>query len=82
MDLDTNEPLYYENQGDRDKCPHYRGVRFGEIGFIWISVSQGLSELSVIERCPYYRGVRKERFHCILSQLTALSQRANNYSPK
>ena len=35
-----------------------------EVGFIWISVSQGTSELSVIERCPYYRGVRKERFHC------------------
>ena len=39
-------------------------VRFREVGFIWISFSQGPSELSVIERCPYYRGVRKERFHC------------------
>ena len=53
-----------DTQGDRNKCPYYRGVRFREVGFIWISVSQGPSELSVIERCPYYRGVRKERFHC------------------
>ena len=60
----TVKPLYYGHQGERDKCPQYRGVRFGEIGFIWISVSQGPSELSVIERCPYQRGVRKERFHC------------------
>ena len=60
------EPIYYGHQGDRDKCPHYRGVRFREVGFIWISVFQGPSELSVIERCPYYRGIRKERFHCIL----------------
>ena len=43
------------------KCPYYRGVRFREAGFIWISVSQGPSEL---ERCLYYRRVRKERFHC------------------
>ena len=49
----TVEPLYYGQQGDRDKCPHYRGVRFREVGFIWILVSQGPSELSVIERCPY-----------------------------
>ena len=49
----TVEPLYYGHQGDRDKCPHYRGVHFRELGFIWISVSQGPSELSVIERCPY-----------------------------
>ena len=48
----TVEPLYYGHQGDMDKCPHYRGVRFREVGFIWISVSQGPSELSVIERCP------------------------------
>ena len=34
------------------------------MGFIWISVSQGPSELSVIERCPCYRGVLKERFDC------------------
>ena len=61
----TVKHLYYGHQGDRNKCPYYRGVRFGEVGFIWISVSQGPSELSVIERCPYYRGVRKERFHCI-----------------
>ena len=47
-----------------ERCPYYRGVRFREVGFVWISVSQGPSELSVIERCPYYRGVRKERFHC------------------
>ena len=38
--------------------------RFREAGFIWISVSQGPSELSVIERCPYYRGVFKARFDC------------------
>ena len=49
----TVEPLYYGHQGDRDKCPHYKGVRFREVGFIWISVSQGPSKLSVIERCPY-----------------------------
>ena len=60
----TVEPLYYGHQGDRNKCPYYRGVRLREVGFIWISVSQGPSELSVIERCLYYRGVRKERFHC------------------
>ena len=48
----TVKPLYYGHQGDRNKCPHYRGVRFREVGFIWISVSQGPSELSVIERCP------------------------------
>ena len=47
-----SQPLYYGHQGDRNKCPHYRGVRFREVGFIWISVSQGPSELSVIERCP------------------------------
>ena len=60
----TAKPLYYGHQGDRNKCPYYRGVRFREVGFIWISVSQGPSELSVIERCPYYRRVCKERFHC------------------
>ena len=49
----TVKPLYYGHQGDRDKCPHYRGVPFREVGFIWISVSQGSSELSVVERCPY-----------------------------
>ena len=48
----TVEPLYYGHQRDRNKCLHYRGVRFREVGFIWISVSQGPSELSVIERCP------------------------------
>ena len=58
------EPLYYKHQGDRNKCPYYRGICFREVGFIWISVSQGPSELSEIERCRYYRGVRKERFHC------------------
>ena len=63
-DNSTVKPHYYGHQGDRNKCPHYRGVRFREVGFIRISVSQGPSELSVIERCPYYRGVRKERFHC------------------
>ena len=53
MKNNTVEPLYYGHQGDRDKCPHYTGVRFREVGFIRISVSQGPSELSVIERCPY-----------------------------
>ena len=50
--LSTVKPLYYGHQGDRNKCPHYGGVRFREVGFIWISVSQGPSQLSVIERCP------------------------------
>ena len=63
----TVEPLYYGHQGDRSKCLFYGGVRFREVGFKWISVSQGQIELSVIERGPYYRGVRKERFHCIYS---------------
>ena len=53
--LVTVKPLYYGPQGDRDKCPHYRGVSFREVGFTWISVSQGPSELSVIKRCPYLR---------------------------
>ena len=48
----TVEPFYYGHQGDRNKCPYYRGVHFREVGFIWILVSQGPSELSVIERCP------------------------------
>ena len=60
----TVKYLYYGHQGDRNRCPDYRGVRFREVGFIWISVSQGPSDLSIIERCPYYRGVHKERFHC------------------
>ena len=60
----TVEPLYYGHKGDRKKWPHYRGVRFKEERFVWISVSQGPSELSVIERCPYKRGVLEERFHC------------------
>ena len=64
MDTTTVEPVYYTHQGERNKCPYYRGVCFREAGFIWISVSQGPSELSVIEMCPYYRGVCKERFHC------------------
>ena len=62
--MHTVEPLYYGHQGDRNKCLYYSGVRFKEVDFIWISVSQGPSELSIIERYPYYRGVRKERFHC------------------
>ena len=49
-DITTVKPLYYGQQGDRNQCPYYRGVRFREVpGLIWISVSQGLSELSVIE---------------------------------
>ena len=43
----TVEALYYGHQRDRNKCPHYRGVRFREVGFIWISVIQRPSELSV-----------------------------------
>ena len=52
--FNTVEPLYYGHQGDRDKCPHYRGVRFRGVGFIWISVTQGPSdrEVSVLKRCP------------------------------
>ena len=50
---DTAKPLYYGHQGDRNMCPYYRGVRFREVCFIRISVSQGPSELSVIVRCPY-----------------------------
>ena len=30
----TVKPLYYRHQGDRNKCLHYRGVRFREAGFI------------------------------------------------
>ena len=30
----TVEPLYYGHQGDRNKCPYYRGVRFREVGYI------------------------------------------------
>ena len=42
----------YGHQGDRNnKCPYYRGIRFREVGFLWISVSQGPRELSAIERC-------------------------------
>ena len=63
MEIQSNL-FYYRHQGDRNKCPYYRDVHFREVGFIWISVSQGPSELSVIERCPYYRGVHKERFYC------------------
>ena len=48
----TVEPLYYEHPVDRNKCPYYRGVRFREVDFIWISVTQGPSELSIVERCP------------------------------
>ena len=47
----TVKPLCYGHQGNRNKCPYYRGIRFREVGFIWISVSQGPGELSVIERC-------------------------------
>ena len=50
--LTTVEPLYYGHQGDRNKCLYYRGVHFREEGFIWISVSQGPSELSIIEKRP------------------------------
>ena len=77
--MSTVEPPYYGHQGDRNKCPYYRGARFREVGFIWISVSQGPSELSVIERCPYYRGVRKERFDCTIILLKFLDN-SNTYS--
>ena len=50
-DITTVKPLYYGHQGDRNKCPYYRGVRF-KVVFMWISVSQGPSELSVLEPCP------------------------------
>ena len=43
----TVEPIYYGHKGTGIS------VRIIEVGFIWISVSQGPSELSVIERCPY-----------------------------
>ena len=53
----TVKPLYYEHQGDRNKCPYLEvsvlHVQCREVGFIWILVSQGPSELSV-----QYRGVR------------------------
>ena len=47
VNLNTVKPRYYGHEGDRNKCPQYRGVRFREVGFrcIWISVSQGQSEL-------------------------------------
>ena len=28
-----------DTKGDRDKCLHYRGVCFREVGFIWVSGS-------------------------------------------
>ena len=35
QNVTTVEPLYYGHQGGRNKCPHYRGVRFREVaGFI------------------------------------------------
>ena len=37
----TVEPLYYGHQEGRNKCPYYRGVRFREISFVWISLFQG-----------------------------------------
>ena len=43
------------------------GVCFREIGFIWISVSQGPSKLSIIERCLYYTGVLNGRFYLYVS---------------
>ena len=50
--IKLNLKNYYGHQGDRNECPYYRGVHFREVGFIWILVSQGPSELSIIERCP------------------------------
>ena len=47
--VQSTEPLYYGHQEDRNKCPLYGGVRFREEGFIWISVSRGAIELSVID---------------------------------
>ena len=29
----TVKPLYNGHQGDRNKCPYYRGVRSREVGF-------------------------------------------------
>ena len=46
------EPLYYRHQGYRNKCLYFRGVCFRKVRFIRILVSQGPSEMSVIERCP------------------------------
>ena len=51
------EKASVQTLGDKSKCPYYRGVCFIEVGFIWISVSRGSSELSVMERCPYSKGV-------------------------
>ena len=38
----TVKPLYYGDQGDRNKCLYYRGACFREIGFI-IIMNFGLS---------------------------------------
>lgn len=65
MTVKIVQPLYYRHQEDRNKCPFYGGVRFREVGFTWILVSQVAIELSVIKRFPYNRGVRNERFHRI-----------------
>ena len=62
----TVEPLYYGHQEDRNKCPYYRGARFREVGFIWISVSQGPSELSAVNREVFVRRgstVNRENTH-------------------
>ena len=40
-ETNTVELLYYGHQGHRNKCPYYRGDRFREVAFKWISVSQG-----------------------------------------
>ena len=52
MDVSRTSPLRTPKR-ERNKSPYYRCDRFREVGFIWISVSQGPSELSVIEGCPY-----------------------------
>ena len=73
------EPLYYGHQGDREKCLYYEGVHFREINFIWISVSQRPSKLSVIERFPYYRGVH---FREINFMRISVSQRPSKLSER
>ena len=57
----TVKPLYYGDQGERNKCPYYRGVRFREVGFIWISVSQGLACSRLLERSAKERARGRKR---------------------
>ena len=45
-----------------------------EVGIVWIMVSSGPIELSVIERCPYYACLRKERFDCTWNDTMYVSE--------